>query len=241
MAKNSYSLDKGFLVPYSQAPVIESMDDVSAGVLLKACIKRQRDGVPFPTANNPVLHMAFLSFESIIQSRLFGQKGGKANEQKEQQDNEKADGSVPPTVPLPYPPTVPKLNQDELSLPNTTSKRGSYSSAKANDEHQKRFDLFWSEYPKKKSKKTALKAWIKIKPDEALTERIISAVKLQKQGVDWQRDNGQYIPHPATWLNGECWNDELPNARERSSIDVNNDEYNFMWANNEYADTSGVN
>ena len=25
----------------------------------------------------------------------------------------------------------------------------------------------------------------------------------------WNRDNGQFIPHPATWLNQRRWEDEL--------------------------------
>lgn len=25
----------------------------------------------------------------------------------------------------------------------------------------------------------------------------------------WQRDGGQYIPHPATWLNQGRWKDEI--------------------------------
>ncbi len=68
MANKSYSLDKGFLVPYTQVPIIEALDDESAGILLKACIKRQREGVPFQTVDNPVLHMAMLAFEPIIQN-----------------------------------------------------------------------------------------------------------------------------------------------------------------------------
>ena len=93
--------------------------------------------------------------------------------------------------------------------------------------------MFWKEYPRKQGKKDALKAWLKIKPDEALAERIISALKLQKQGAGWQRDNGKFVPYPATWLNGERWEDEAPNPIERSSIDINKDDWSFMWNGNE--------
>ena len=29
---------------------------------------------------------------------------------------------------------------------------------------------------------------------------------------DWLKDNGQFIPHAATWLNGKRWNDEVKPA-----------------------------
>jgi hypothetical protein len=32
---------------------------------------------------------------------------------------------------------------------------------------------------------------------------------LQKTSAQWQKDNGQYIPNPATWLNQGRWDDEI--------------------------------
>ena len=51
------------------------------------------------------------------------------------------------------------------------------------------FETFWKEYPNKKAKPVALKK--------------------QKQTTDWNKDNGQFIPMPATWINQERWNDEI--------------------------------
>lgn len=70
------------------------------------------------------------------------------------------------------------------------------------------FDRFWKAYPLKKAKQAALKAWKKINPDKQLVETIIAAVEKQKRWEDWNRDNGKYIPHPATWLNQGRWEDE---------------------------------
>ena len=70
------------------------------------------------------------------------------------------------------------------------------------------FDRFWKAYPLKKAKQAALKAWKKINPDKQFAETIISAVEKQKRWEDWIRDNGQYIPNPATWLNQGRWEDE---------------------------------
>jgi hypothetical protein len=72
-----------------------------------------------------------------------------------------------------------------------------------------RFALFWKAYPRKKGTDKARVAFLKLKPSQELTERMIRAVELEKQSDKWQRDNGQYIPNPATWLNGGCWDDEI--------------------------------
>jgi hypothetical protein len=71
------------------------------------------------------------------------------------------------------------------------------------------FDRFWTAYPRKVGKQDAVKAWGKLKPDEELVGTILLAIDAQKAGDAWMRDKGQYIPHPATWLNGGRWLDEV--------------------------------
>jgi len=76
--------------------------------------------------------------------------------------------------------------------------------------YEETFENFWSAYPKKKSKGDALKAWLKINPDEQLQQTIIAAVLLATtQDFDWQKDGGQFIPHASTYLNGKRWEDEI--------------------------------
>lgn len=70
------------------------------------------------------------------------------------------------------------------------------------------FDKFWKAYPKRKDKKRAYKVFMKIKPDDKLLEKMLSCIEREKQSLDWLKDNGQYIPYPSSWLNGERWNDE---------------------------------
>ena len=74
---------------------------------------------------------------------------------------------------------------------------------------EKRFEQFWTAYPLRKKKKEAFRAWMKVKPNEELFDRIMSAVEKYKRSPDWLKDNGQYIPYPATWLNGGCWDDDI--------------------------------
>lgn len=67
---------------------------------------------------------------------------------------------------------------------------------------------FYDKYPKKKNRKSAEKAWLKLNPDENLVKIIVQAVEIAKLTDEWQRDNGQYIPYPASWLNSARWEDQ---------------------------------
>jgi phage replication O-like protein O len=77
------------------------------------------------------------------------------------------------------------------------------------------FDIFWRAYPKKVARTAALKAFEKIQPDPPLLETILEAIGRAKASPDWRKDAGQYIPHAATWLNGERWNDEAASAAQQ--------------------------
>lgn len=71
------------------------------------------------------------------------------------------------------------------------------------------FALFWQQYPKKKSKGDAEKAWLKINPTKELLEKMLAQITAQKQSADWQKNGGQYIPYPASWLNSRGWEDDV--------------------------------
>lgn len=69
------------------------------------------------------------------------------------------------------------------------------------------FDAFWAVYPRKVGKGDARKAFAKVKAPVSV---LIDAVNTQKQSQQWLKNDGQYIPNPATWLNQGRWEDELP-------------------------------
>lgn len=75
------------------------------------------------------------------------------------------------------------------------------------------FNVFYTAYPKHQGKEAALKAWTKLNPDDPLLRTILQAIVIAKETDSWKKDNGKYIPLPATWLNGKRWEDEL-NAGE---------------------------
>ena len=76
-----------------------------------------------------------------------------------------------------------------------------------------RFEIFWKAYPKHANRKAAEKAFVKLRPDDGLLETMLAAVNRQKQTAQWQEANGQFIPYPASWLNGRRWEDELPSGK----------------------------
>lgn len=69
------------------------------------------------------------------------------------------------------------------------------------------FAIFWKLYPRKAAKKDAVKAWTKIKPE--LVPLIMKSLGEHCACREWLKDDGQFIPYPASWLNGEKFNDEV--------------------------------
>ena len=103
-----------------------------------------------------------------------------------------------------------------------------------------RFDAFWQAYPKKVGKDVAKRAFDKRKVDDDLLAEILKAVKLQAASPQWAKDGGQFIPNPATWLNGGRWQDEVQSAGDVVQADdsrpdwaVNAGFANVWEANNE--------
>lgn len=83
-------------------------------------------------------------------------------------------------------------------------------SAKAGKDakYEEMFTIFYKAYPKKKDKAKAFAAFKKLKPTPELLETILKSLEWQKQTMDWQKQGGQFIPYPASYLNGRRWEDE---------------------------------
>lgn len=96
------------------------------------------------------------------------------------------------------------------SPPESESNPNPESESNAREARSAEFEQFWAAYPRKVGKKDALKAFKKVKVS---VDVLIAAVERQKQGQQWMKDDGQYIPNPATWLNQERWEDEVAPPR----------------------------
>ena len=68
------------------------------------------------------------------------------------------------------------------------------------------FEKFWSAYPRKEGKQKARSAFEKV---TVSLDVLLIALEAQKKSSQWTKDNGQFIPHAATWLNGKRWEDQL--------------------------------
>ncbi len=89
------------------------------------------------------------------------------------------------------------------------------------------FTDFYSDYPNKKSPAAAERAWQKLKPDTELQAAIRDGLVSAKASAEWTRNDGRYIPYPASWLNAHGWkseytprgNNDEENQRSRSAVD----------------------
>lgn len=98
--------------------------------------------------------------------------------------------SIPHTkVPVPDPDSVPSL----VSKEGKESEKGE-------------FEKFWDHYPRKVGKKAAHKAFCNAQ-DRPTIDDLLKAIAVQRSFPQWAKEGGQYIPHPATWLNRGQWAD----------------------------------
>jgi len=75
------------------------------------------------------------------------------------------------------------------------------------------FEQFWKAYPKKIGKDKCFRWFNQNKVDHKLLQSMIQAIQTQKKTQQWIKENGQFIPHPYTWLNQGRWQDEVEQSR----------------------------
>ena len=110
-----------------------------------------------------------------------------------------------------------KTEQTESNSLTKTNTKIDTKTKNQNKDIQTKFDQFWFAYPKHQAKPQALKAFIRLNPDDELMEQILKAIEIQKQSDQWTKDGGQFIPLPATWLNNKRWEDDvLPSVRKNT-------------------------
>lgn len=95
----------------------------------------------------------------------------------------------------------------QMVEPNGNSSSSSSSSIKDNI-YTPDFESFYNSYPRRKAKGNAFRAWKKAKNKPSL-EELLKIISAQKNSLDWKKENGKYIPFPATWLNQGRWDDDV--------------------------------
>jgi len=103
-----------------------------------------------------------------------------------------------------------KLDETLQEQPSngTEQNRTEQKQTRKSESFDSSFDKFWKCYPNKVGKDAAKKAFDKRTPDDELLGQMMVALENQKASDKWTKDNGQYIPNPATWLNQGRWKDE---------------------------------
>lgn len=119
----------------------------------------------------------------------------------------------------------PSLVQNSENFPNKLGKKSESNSENfptdnntiidnntSDKESALTFDAFWDLYDKKRSRVKCEKKWKKISDDDRA--RIFEHVPLYKESEPIK----QFRKDPLTYLNGECWNDEIIPRRPSASI-----------------------
>ncbi len=100
-----------------------------------------------------------------------------------------------------------KISKDNISKDNINKDVG--------------FVPFWEKYPKKVGKKAAWKAWQKLQWSDALGAKIMEGLAKSVESEQWVKDSGRYVPHAATWINGERWEDDMTPSKKKNTKDDN--------------------
>ena len=127
----------------------------------------------------------------------------------------------------------PRAGAESESESESESKTESTRARARETEPDEAFLRFWEEYPNRVAKRDAIRAWQKLKPEAELVARIMQGLARWKQSDEWTRDNGRYIPHPATWINGRRWEDEVRGARMVRVVAQNYEQRDYTGVQNE--------
>lgn len=225
------------LIKYATRGEETEIDDVvAAGFFTAFCPqidannKRYKDGNRGgrPSKNND--ENKTTGFQNEEKDKTTGFQNEKPNENVNENENDN-ENSVIPHTPLAGGgdgPGTDGVNVDAKGdLPNgvasgdvkpakgKSGKKGR-NTAGLSEKGQERFAEFWAVYPRKQAKPAAEKAWLRIEkahPDggmERLLPVILDKVRENiRRNPTWGKDGGEFIPHPATWLNQHRWDDDV--------------------------------
>ena len=102
------------------------------------------------------------------------------------------------------------INKDLIEIKNRD--RGVTGEKEENPEvlemWETQFNKFYNLYPKKVKKQDVKKWFQKNKPSNELFSSMLYSLEQFRASKDWQKDGGQFIPYPSTWLNQKRWEDE---------------------------------
>lgn len=126
--------------------------------------------------------------------------------------NPKSENPIEAKKPLSGNPTVGKSHSGKTRRISNTELNTSNTERENNTEgvySDKNFVEVWEIYPRKTGKGGAWKVWQKLKITQTLAKKIIESVKSYSKTKQWQKDDGQFVPHLVTFLNQRRFDDEV--------------------------------
>lgn len=91
-------------------------------------------------------------------------------------------------------------------------------SSPSSKEKDEAFDLFYSHYPRKTGKKAAERKWKTLNPDEMqLAIDVVQTSLFQDYMKAQVRGGEDFRKHPATWLTGGCWSDDMTITKKQTA------------------------
>lgn len=184
--------------------------------LFIAMLEYHKSGIEPPDFDGITGMAADFIFPQIERSKRYAKNGAKGGAATQSKINGLTDAQTNGL-------TLKHKHIQKTNTQTQTDTSPTSASPKEADVYGERFDAFWNAYPKKVGKGAAEKSFKKLKPSGDLLQRMLSAIETQKQSDQWKRDNGQYIPNPATWLNQTRWEDE--GTAQPNNQDISLDEF----------------
>lgn len=115
------------------------------------------------------------------------------------------------------------LNSNSNSVLHRLSKPSSLSDS---------FEIFWKNHPGTKTgKKKCYEKWLVINPDQKLFDKIMCAIENQKTWRARAKPD-EFRPewkNPLTWLNQECWEDEIEASKPEDIRECDNCHKTFDY------------
>ena len=210
------NIDRGILVYYEWIEACQTLSPSEFHKLFFAMVDYQQNGTPPPEFKGVSKIIATLIF-SQLKRRVDTSRAGKASAEKRHQEQNKAE-----TFDINADKNNVANNVVNIVANNTKTYTKIYTENKDNtpispskgetemkNDIDIMFESFWQADPRKVSKAYSQKVFKKLNPSKSLFEKIMNALEEHKKNPDWQKQDGQFIPHASTWLNQKRWEDEL--------------------------------
>ena len=202
MAENK----KGFVLYADQRSIIDMLSNEKAGELIKHIFSYVNDENPIN--NDPLVLLAFEPIKLQLKRDLIKwedtrskrSKAGKISAEKRSKQNEHM---------------LTHVQSVEHNSTNSTVIVNDTVNVTVKDIYS--FDEFWSTYDKSVDKQKCKTKFEKLSNEVKL--KINEVLPLYIQSTP----DKQYRKNPQTWLNGQCWNDEVKTIIKEETVEQMND------------------